>query len=140
MIIAVDVIVTFLLCVVGFLAYLLHKKREEVAALKNELHRLQSQKSDAVQSSPAQVSPPFVSDENTFVRVIFKKNDTKYYDYLLGEVDGVHVGDFVEVYFSNKISGKTERHVAKVIYISKPGEISEYARSAIKRKIDYSKW
>ena len=134
------VIVTFLLCLVGFLVYLLHKKREEVDALKDELHRLQSQKSAAVQSSPAQTPPPFVSDEKAFVRVIFKKNDRKYYDYLLGKVDGVQIGDFVEVYFSNKNSGKTERRVAKVIYISKPGEISEYARSAIKKKADYPKW
>lgn len=135
-----DVIVTFLLCVVGFLAYLLHKKREEIAALKNELQRLQSQKSAAVQSSPTQTPPPLLSDENTFVRVIFKKNDKKYYDYLLGKVDGVQIGDFVEVYFNNKLSGKPERRIAKVIYISKPGEISEYARSAIKRKVNYSKW
>lgn len=135
-----DVIVTFLLCVVGFLVYLLHKKREEIATLKAELHRLQSQKSVAVESSPAQATPPLVSDENTFVRVIFKKNDKKYYDYLLGEVVGVQVGDFVEVYFSNKLSGKAERHVAKVIYISKPGEISDYARSTIKRKVDSAKW
>ena len=135
-----DVIVTFLLCVVGFLAYLLHKKREEVAALKDEIRRLQSQKSDAVESSPAQTLPPLVTDENTFVRVIFKKNDTKYYDYLLGDVSGVQIGDFVEVYFNNKISGKVEPHVAKVIYISKPGEISEYARSKIKRKANRPKW
>lgn len=140
MIIAVDVIVTFLLCVVAFLAYLLRKKHDEVAALKNELHRLQSQKSDAVQSLSAQTPPPLVTDENTFVRVIFKKNDTKHYDYLLGNVSGVQIGDFVEVYFSDKFSGKVESHIAKVVYISKPGEISDYARSTIKRKVDYSKW
>lgn len=135
-----DVIVTFLLCVIGFLAYLLRKKHDEVVALKNELHRLQIQKSDAVQSLPAQAPPLLVIDKNIFVRVIFKKNDTKYYDYLLGDNRDVKIGDFVEVYFNNKISGKTESHVAKVIYISKPGEISEYARSKIKRKAARPKW
>lgn len=135
-----EVIIAVLLCVVGFLAYLFNKQRDEIAFLKDEIRRLHNKKTDVIESLPTQTQTPFVSDENTFVRVIFKKNDEKYYDYLLGDNRDVKVGDFVEVYFNNKISGKTERRVAKVVYISKPGEISEYARSEIKGKADRPKW
>ena len=135
-----EIIIAVLLCVVGFLTYLFNKQREEILFLKDEIYRLHNKKTDVVESLSTQTQTPFVSDENTFVRVIFKKNDTKYYDYLLGDNRDVKIGDFVEVYFNNKLSGKTESHVAKVIYISKPGEISEYARSKIKRKADRPTW
>ena len=132
-----DVIVTFLLCVVGFLAYLLHKKREEVAALKAELHRLQSQKSAAVQSSPDQTLTPA---SKTFVQVIFSPDAQRRYDYFLGNNPDIKVGDFVEVYVSDKERGRPAWSVAKVVYISKPGEISEHAKSKIKKKHDRYKW
>lgn len=132
-----DVIVTFLLCLVGFLVYLLHKKSEEVDALKDELHRLHHQKSDAVQPSPAQAPPPA---DKTFVQVIFSPDSKKCYDYLLGNNPDIKVGDFVEVYVSDKERGKPSWSVAKVVYISQPGEVSEHAKSKIKKKHDRYKW
>ena len=126
-----EVIVAVLLCALGFAAYLLNKNREEISELKGEIQRLRAK----------QIDNPAV-DENTFVSVIFKKNDKKYYDYLLGDVSDVHVGDFVEVYASNKFDdeGGSQLFVAQIIYISKPGEVSEYAKSKIKRKSARRKW
>ena len=123
---------TLLLCTIAFLLYLLNKNQNEISELKAEIHRLRQN------GSNKSVPPPV--NEKIFVSVIFKKHDQKYYDYFLGDNHDVKIGDFVEVYFNNKISGKTERRIAKVIYISKPGEISEYARSKIKSKADRPKW
>ena len=127
-----DALVTLLVCAVAFLLYLLNRQRHEIADLKAEVQRLQSSDNGRALSTP-------IIDENTFVRVIFKAGDKKYYDYFVGDND-VRVGDFVEVYFNNKASGKVERRVAKVIYVSEPGEVSDYARSKIKRKVDRPKW
>ena len=127
-----EVIVTLLLCTTAFLLYLLNKNRNEISELKAEIHRLKQSDNAAPDSPPV--------DKNTFVSVIFKESDKKFYDYFLGDNSDVQVGDFVEVYFNNKISGKTERRVAKVIYVSESGETSEYARSKIKRKTDRRKW
>ena len=127
-----DALVTLLVCAVAFLLYLLNRQRHEIADLKAEVQRLQSSDNGRALSTP-------IIDENTFVRVIFKAGDKKYYDYFVGDND-VRVGDFVEVYFNNKASGKVERRTAKVIYVSEPGEVSDYARSKIKRKVDRPKW
>ena len=124
-----DVFVTLLVCTVAFLLYLLNRQRHEIADLKAEIQRLQSTNNGRALTTP-------IIDENTFVRVIFREGDRKYYDYFVGNND-VQVGDFVEVYFNNKASGKVERRTAKVIYVSEPGESSDYARSKIKRKADY---
>ena len=123
---------TLLLCTIAFLLYLLNKNQNEISELKAEIHRLRQY------GSKKFVPPPV--DEKIFVSVIFKEHDQKYYDYFLGDNHDVKIGDFVEVYFNNKISSKTERRIAKVVYISKPGEVSEYARSKIKGKADRPKW
>ena len=128
-----DVLVTLLVCTVAFLLYLLNRQRHEIADLKAEVQRLQLTNNVRALSTP-------IIDENTFVRVIFKAGDKRYYDYFVGDNQDVHVGDFVEVYFNNKASGKVERRVAKVIYVSEPGEVSDYARSNIKRKVDRNEW
>lgn len=113
--------------------YLLNRQRHEIADLKAEIQRLQS-------TNDGRALTTTIIDENTFVRVIFREGDRKYYDYFVGDNQDVQVGDFVEVYFNNKASGKVERRTAKVIYVSEPGETSDYARSKIKRKADYPKW
>ena len=127
-----EILVTLLFCTTAFLLYLLNKNRNEISELKAEIRRLNQNGNNA----------PVLQhiDENTFVSVIFKERDQKYYDYLLGNNPDVKIGDFVEVYFNNKLSGKPERRVAKVVYVSKPGEISEYAKSKIKKKADRPKW
>ena len=129
-----EVIITLLLCALAFCLYLINRNRNEISDLKEEIRRLRTKDNNA------NTSLPVPDDEKIFVSVIFKENDQKYYDYFLGKNQDIKLGDFVEVYFSNKLSGKPERRVAKVIYISKPGEISEYARSVIKRKADCPKW
>ena len=134
-----EVIIAILLCVVGFLVYLLFKSRDEVARLKIEISRLQTI-SDISSSTVQTQTPP--TNEKTFVRVIFNENDRRYYDYLLGNVRDVHVGDFVEVYATNKFAQEpsSKLFAAQVIYISKPGEKSEHAKSKIKRKSNRRKW
>lgn len=152
-----EVILTLLLCALGLFIYLTNSNKNEVLRLKDalfdkelELVSLRTELRDrdiliedlrrqlAEKSSPSQelLPPP----SGTFVRVIFKAGDTKYYDYLLGDIRDVHVGDFVEVYFSNKFSGEAECTAAKVIYVSEPGEVSEFAKSVVVKKADRPKW
>ncbi len=149
---------TLLLCALGFFIYLTDRNKNEVLRLRQELRNreielltLRAELSDkdriieelrrqlAAKSSPSNRALPPPSSE-TFVSVIFKAGDKKYYDYLLGDIRDVHVGDFVEVYFSNKFSGGAECVAAQVVYISKPGEVSKYAKSAVVKKADYPKW
>lgn len=73
-----------------------------------------------------------------FVQVIFKKRGKKRFDYLLGDNYDIKIGDFVVVHVN--ISGKTTWKIAKVVYISLPGEVSPYAKSAVIKKADYPKW
>ena len=136
-----DVLIAVLLCVIVFLLYLLNESKKEILRLNQE--RRDNENRNSAPSPQIQTPPliqPSAADNKIFVSVIFKEGDQKYYDYLLGNNRDVTIGDFVEVYFNNKISGKVERRVAKVIYVSEPGEVSEYARSNIKCKADRPKW
>lgn len=174
-----DVILTLLLCALGFFIYLADKNKDEVLRLKQErrdrdkINELMSAKIpttyELADSAPVNVtsqsttrfrspSPPKVRqpstqtftrkqqpkpirvDENTFVRVIFKKTSKKRYDYFLGENYDVQVGDFVVVYVNDKFSGETKWKIAQIVYISKPGEVSKHASSTVIKKADYPKW
>ena len=98
-----------------------------------------------------------------FVQVIFKKGSHKRYDYLLGNIRGLKVDDFVlvpirkskerldkeiqrmliEIELTGKPGEKPRKTTclrAKVKYISKRGEVSEYARSEIIKKLDNRTW
>ena len=148
---------TLLLCALGFFIYLTDRNKHEVLRLRQELRdreieilNLRAELGDrdilieelrrqlAAKSSPSKLELPPPSSEK-FVSVIFKEGDIKHYDYFVGDND-IQVGDFVEVYFNNKSTGKVERRIAKVIYVSEPGEVSDYARSNIKRKSNRNKW
>ena len=94
-----EVIVTLLLCTTAFLLYLLNKNRNEISELKAEIHRLKQS------DNAAPVSPP--ANKKRFVRVIFTPDSTKCYDYLLGNNPDVKIGDFVEVYVSDKKKRET---------------------------------
>ena len=86
-------------------------------------------------------SPPATDNfptDKRFVQVIFKKHGKKRFDYFLGSHYDLRVGDFVVVHVNN--SGKTTWKIAKIVYISKPGEISKHAKSEIIKKADYPKW
>lgn len=128
-----EIILAALLCVIGFLVYLLNKSKDEIFNLKTEINRLRAQK------SPAEQIQPQIKDRR-FVQVIFTPDAKNSYDYLLGNNPDVQVGDFVEVYVADKDGGKPNWSVAQVIYISEPGEKSEYAKSKIKRKSNRPKW
>ena len=101
--------------------------------------------------------------EKRFVQVAFNERSQKRYDYLLGNIYDLEVGDFVlvpirkskerldkefqrlaiEMEITSRRGEKPRKTTclrARVKYISEPGETSEYARSKIKRKTDRRKW
>lgn len=146
-----EVIITVLLGALGFTLYLLNKSRDEILRLKEQLHERDIQiiklqtllldKNTDVRETPhneIQTEPPQLVLKR-FVQVIFTPDSTKCYDYFLGNNPDVKVGDFVEVYVSKNDNSKPEWSIAKVVYISEPGEVSEYAKSKIKRKSDRKK-
>ena len=147
---------TLLLCALGLFLYLLNSNKNEVLRLRLELRdreielsnlryelrdkdriieELRRQLDDKPQPSNRALPPP----SGIFVSVIFREGDRKYYDYLLGDND-VQVGDFVEVYAADKNDGKIKCMVAQVVYISKPGEVSKYAKTEIVKKADRHNW
>lgn len=80
------------------------------------------------------------TETKKFVKVIFKKGDRKRYDYFLGDNDDIKVGDFVEVWAHEKFSGEDKLKIVKVVYISKPGEVSYKATKEVVRKSNYKGW
>ena len=106
------------------------------------LHELLEEDSNYSINSQSTLSQSTVKEthpsEKRFVQVIFKKHGKKRFDYFLGSHYDLHVGDFVVVHVNN--SGKTTWKIAKIVYISKPGEISKHAKSEIIKKADYPKW
>ena len=113
-----EVIITLLLCAVGFFAYIAYKKNIEVIRLREQL-RYQGN------------LPP----KGNFVAVAFEEGATQFYDYLIGN-NSLKVGDRVEVPFRNKFTGKTDVKIATVKYVSQFGEQSDYAKSNVIRKVD----
>ena len=80
------------------------------------------------------------SEVKKFVKVIFKKDDNKKYDYFLGDNSDIQVGDFVEVLAHGKFSGKDELKIVQVVYISSVGEISYKATKTVVRKSNIRRW
>lgn len=137
-------ILTLLLCALGFFIYLTDRNKNEVLRLKQELRDRdilieELRRQLAAKSSPSNRALPPPSSE-TFVRVIFNKGDEKQYNYLVGELRDINLGDFVVVNVNDRVAGKTKWKIAQVVYISKPGEVSEFAKSAVVKKADYPKW
>ena len=149
-----EAVIIILLCAVGFVLYLLNNSKNELLRLKEQIHErdiqilklqtaLRERNVDVSEAISAEIQTEFSSsavDNKAFVQVIFKKDSKKRYDYLLGKNYDVKVGDFVEVYASGVDNGKPKWAVAEVVYISSPGETSDYAKSAIKRKSNHKKW
>ncbi len=155
-------VIIILLCVVAFLLYVVNANNNENLALKRRLrerenfsppsspleqvHKIEKVR-EIVVLKPICVPQPGVtpsvqksSGSKKFCQVIFKKHSKKRYDYFLGKNNDIKVGDFVEVWATDKYSGKSKWKVVKVVYISKPGEISSYAESTIIKKAAYPKW
>ena len=133
-----DVLVAVLICAILFLLYLLNENKNEVLRLKRE-HR-ENERDNFARPPQKNFQPKLPPSSGIFVSVIFKEHDTKSYDYLLGDNRDVQVGDFVIVYASNVFSKEVERRVAQVVYVSKPGEVSDFAKTVIKCKSDRTKW
>ena len=70
-----EVIITLLLCAVGFFAYIAYNKSIEVIRLREQLRY--QEKFSAVKAVSQSKS------EKIFVKVIFEKDAAKSYDYLL---------------------------------------------------------
>lgn len=141
-----EFLVAFLLCALGFFIYLANKNNNEVARLKGELEELKGE-SSPFQTTPNEKAvqadykpkPKKSTAKKRFVQVIFQKDAKKSYDYFIGNFD-VKIGDFVVVHTKDSDSGKIRLVSAKVVYISKPGEVSEYANSKIFKKAKKDKW
>lgn len=139
-----EVILAVLLCALGFFLYLTDRNKHEIFCLKQALRDKELEISclrDELRRKEAESvkTPPKEPKKKRFVSVIFRKDDTKSYDYFVGNND-VQVGDFVEVYIKDKNHGKPKQTTAEVVYLSEPGEESKHAKSAIKRKSNRNKW
>ena len=113
-----------------------------------------------IQQPPKNSPPPPKSTKGKrFVQVKFKESSRKCYDYLIGDVRGLKVGDvvLVPIHKSKERLDKEIRRMiiemeltgkpgemprkttclrAKIMRISKPGEVSQYARSVIIKKLN----
>ena len=145
-----EVIVAVLSCAVVLALYLLRSTKKDVAFLRERLIEQETALGHLKQTllehedrlrrlSPAEIKSPPPEDKR-FVQVIFTPDSKNRYDYFLGNNPDVKIGDFVEVYVTDKDSGKPKWSVAKVVYISEPGEKSKHAKSKIKRKHDRYRW
>ena len=134
------ILIIFLLCALGLFIYLTNKNIDEIERLKEKLHEKENaDSSKSKNNQPPKAKKSKANSEKRFCQVIFKENATKCYDYLLGDFD-VKVGDFVVVHISDKNSGEVKLRSAKIVYISTPDEISEYAKSKIFKKAKKNKW
>ena len=118
----------------------LHEKELEIVELKAALREKEVALRGILPEEIQTESSSQKVNEKVFVQVVFNKESKKRYDYFLGKNQDIQVGDFVEVYANKTDNGKPEWTIAKVVYISSPGETSDYAKSSIKRKSDYRKW
>lgn len=163
-------IVIALMSALAFLSYQLGKSHrenmEKDRAIREKEHETPQvsppQKPQGIRKPPT-VKPAPNPSPKRFVQVIFKKGSHKRYDYFLGNIRGLKVDDFVlvpirkskerldkeiqrmliEVELTGKIGEKPRKTTclrAKVKYISKPGEVSEHARSEIIKKLDNRTW
>ena len=149
--IVMEIFVAILSCALIFALYLSYSNRRELLNLQK---KFSAQEEELVQLKKTlgkydkalrrltldKKTKPLQHAEKRFVQVIFTPESKKCYDYLLGDNQDVNVGDFVEVYANKMNNGKPEWSVAKVVYISEPGEVSKHAKSKIKRKSNYNKW
>ena len=124
-----EVVLTLLLCALGFFLYLADKNNSEILDLKEKLREKESTSEKVLLQSSA---PP-----KKFVSVVFKEGETKFYDYFVGDNYDLQVNDLVEVPVNSRFDGKTVK-IAIVKYVSKLGEKSERAWATVLRKADYN--
>lgn len=132
-------LIIILLCALGFFIYLADKNNNEISKLKDELAEKENFSTEFKDSKSQPQPVKKSSSKKRFVKVIFKKDAPKSYDYFIGDFE-VKVGDFVVVHISDKSSGKIKLRAAQIIYISAPGEVSQYANSKIFKKAAKNKW
>ncbi len=132
-------LIIILLCALGFFIYLADKNNNEISKLKDELAEKENFSTEFKDSKSQPQPVKKSSSKKRFVKVIFKKDAGKSYDYFIGDFE-VKVGDFVVVHISDKDTGKVKLIAAQIIYISAPGEVSQYANSKIFKKAAKNKW
>ena len=158
-----------LLCVLGLLLHFTNENNKKIRKQNEEIRELREKERAArdllsekpqpiheverirevivkqpviIVQQPQKTPPPqrTLYPEKRFVSVIFKKGDKKRYDYFLGDNYDVNVDDFVVVPVHDKFSGRNTIKIARVKYVSAPGEVSYKAKSTVIRKADYRKW
>lgn len=132
-------LIIILLCALGFFIYLADKNNNEISKLKDELAEKENFSTEFKDSKSQPQPVKKSSSKKRFVKVIFKKDAGKSYDYFIGDFE-VKVGDFVVVHISDKDTGKVKLRAAQIVYISAPGEVSQYANSKIFKKAAKNKW
>lgn len=132
-------LIIILLCALGFFIYLADKNNNEISKLKDELAEKENFSTEFKDSKSQPQPVKKSSSKKRFVKVIFKKDAGKSYDYFIRDFE-VKVGDFVVVHISDKSSGKVKLISAQIVYISAPGEVSQYANSKIFKKAAKNKW
>lgn len=87
--------------------------------------------SNASITVPAPVKPPLPLSDEKFCSVRFPGRSKKTYDYFIGDLEDIEVGDIVEVFVHDRWTETIVKKLATVTYLSRDGEVSPYARSTV---------
>lgn len=80
---------------------------------------------------PTPIKIPQPVSKEKFCKVRFPGRSKKTYDYFIGDVKDIEVGDIVEVFVHDRLTKTISKKLATVTYLSQDGEVSYYARSTI---------
>ncbi|MBQ6297122.1 MAG: hypothetical protein IJK81_05455 [Selenomonadaceae bacterium] len=111
----------------------LYEKEIEIETLnikRERLKQLLREKDKEIEKLKKELEGKKQPTGRKFVSVKFYRNSPDKFDYFIGKITGLKIGDYVMVPVKGTLKPAT------VCYISKPGEISQYARSEIVSKID----
>lgn len=111
----------------------LYEKETEIETLnikRERLKQLLREKDKEIEKLKKELEGKKQPTGKRFVSVKFYRNSPDKFDYFMGKITDLKIGDYVMVPVKGTLKPAT------VCYISKLGEISQYARSEIVSKID----